>query len=208
MYLSQKTASRINTVAKSKKIAVKDVLSECGLNKNTISTMLSRKSWIKADSLAIIADYLNCSVDYLLGRTDYTEEENQLICQNLKKYLPLFHGNFKTINGVEYEIPYKIFSDIEKNIYKFTEETLSYIANLCEISPEELLKIETSSNHTLSHNTINGNFNVVGNNSQISVKEELTKQEQELIGIFRNLSETNKAKVLIYTAELNPAKKD
>lgn len=73
MYLSQQTANRINEVAKAKKVAVKDVLSECGLNKNTISTMISRKSWIKADSLAKIADYLDVSVDYLLGRTNKPE---------------------------------------------------------------------------------------------------------------------------------------
>lgn len=81
MYLSQETANRINTLAKSKKIAVKDLLYECGLNKNTISTMISRKSWIKADSLALIADHLGCSVDYLLGRQEsgLNEDENDLI---------------------------------------------------------------------------------------------------------------------------------
>ena len=32
--------------------------------------MSSRGSWIQANSLAKIADYLNVSVDYLLGRTN------------------------------------------------------------------------------------------------------------------------------------------
>ena len=46
------------------------MLEDCGLNKNAISTMLSRNSMPKADNLAKIADYLNVSVDYLLGRTN------------------------------------------------------------------------------------------------------------------------------------------
>ena len=32
--------------------------------------MQSRGSWLQANNLAKIADYLDCSVDYLLGRTD------------------------------------------------------------------------------------------------------------------------------------------
>lgn len=79
MYISQDIAERINFLLKSKKIQQKTMLEECGLNKNSISTMLSRGSMLKADSLAKIADYLDCSVDYLLGRTDIpTIQENDL----------------------------------------------------------------------------------------------------------------------------------
>jgi len=42
---------------------------ELELNKDTLSNMY-RGSMLKGDSLARIADYLDCSVDYLLGRTD------------------------------------------------------------------------------------------------------------------------------------------
>ena len=73
MYNTIDTAERIKVVAKSRKLSVKVVLEECGLNKNVLSTMLSRGSMPKADNLARIADYLNCSVDYLLGRTDNPE---------------------------------------------------------------------------------------------------------------------------------------
>ena len=40
-----------------------------GLSKHTLSN-LNKGSMIGADSLAKIADYLDCSVDYLLGRSD------------------------------------------------------------------------------------------------------------------------------------------
>ena len=70
MYTSTNTANVIKHLAKSKGISITKMLLECGLNKNTLSTMTSRGSWIQANSLAQIADYLDCSVDYLLGRTD------------------------------------------------------------------------------------------------------------------------------------------
>lgn len=40
------------------------------MNKNLLSSMTTRLSWPQANNLARIADYLDCSVDYLLGRTE------------------------------------------------------------------------------------------------------------------------------------------
>jgi transcriptional regulator with XRE-family HTH domain len=73
MYNPADVAENIKTIAKRKGISMKQVLDDCGLNKNVLSTMLSRGSMPKADNIAIIADYLDCSVDYLLGRTDNPE---------------------------------------------------------------------------------------------------------------------------------------
>ena len=70
MYNSSNVADKINLILKNKNISQKTMLKDCKLNKNIISTMLSRGSMPKADNLAKIADYLDCSVDYLLGRTD------------------------------------------------------------------------------------------------------------------------------------------
>ena len=70
MYNSSNVADKINLILKNKNISQKTMLKDCELNKNVISTMLSRGSMPKADNLAKIADYLDCSVDYLLGRTD------------------------------------------------------------------------------------------------------------------------------------------
>lgn len=69
MYESAEIAKSIKKVAKNKNILLKDMFSDLGLNKNTM-TNLYRGSMIGADSLAKIADYLDCSVDYLLGRSD------------------------------------------------------------------------------------------------------------------------------------------
>lgn len=73
MYNAQQVAERIKGQAKFKNILIKNMLDECELNKNALSSMLSRGSWLQANNLARIADYLNCSVDYLLGRTDNPE---------------------------------------------------------------------------------------------------------------------------------------
>lgn len=76
MYEPNNIAERINFILKSKSIRQKTMLENCGLSKNTISSMLSRGSMLKADNLAVIADYLDCSVDYLLGRETANESTN------------------------------------------------------------------------------------------------------------------------------------
>lgn len=71
MYISNNIAEKIKIVAKEKGIPVKKLLEDIGLGFNTMSNM--KTSMPKADNLAKIADYLDCSVDYLLGRTDVPE---------------------------------------------------------------------------------------------------------------------------------------
>lgn len=77
MNTSQETAQAIKEVAKERGAATGEMLAELGLNKNTLSSMTSRGSWLQADSLGRIADYLNCSTDYLLGRTSAPEQPMQ-----------------------------------------------------------------------------------------------------------------------------------
>ena len=69
MYESALLAERLKAYAKIKKVTLKSVFEECGLGRNTMAHLTDGKS-IAHDSLALIADYLDCSVDYLLGVTD------------------------------------------------------------------------------------------------------------------------------------------
>ena len=71
MYISTDIAERIKQMAKTKNVSVKKLLIDIGMGFNTMSNM--KTSMPKADNLAKIADYLDCSVDYLLGRTDKPE---------------------------------------------------------------------------------------------------------------------------------------
>ena len=72
MYVTQEIANRIKVCAKVQKISMKDLLSACEMNINAISEFAKGKQ-LSCISLARIADYLGCSVDYLLGRTDNPE---------------------------------------------------------------------------------------------------------------------------------------
>ena len=64
---------RIKEFSKYKNVPIKDLLNECGLSKNTLSSMLSGGSTPKSENLAKIADYLDCSIDYLMDRTNNPE---------------------------------------------------------------------------------------------------------------------------------------
>ncbi len=75
MQNSQDVAMNIKKITKCKKITIGKMLSDCDLSKNTLSTMQSRGYLPRAETLIKIADYLDCSVDYLLGRTDIQEIE-------------------------------------------------------------------------------------------------------------------------------------
>ena len=69
LYISPNMANRIKEYAKLKDVSLKTMLEELQLGSNTFSHMKHGRM-IAADSLARIADYLDCSVDYLLNRTD------------------------------------------------------------------------------------------------------------------------------------------
>lgn len=87
MYNSYNISERIKELAKNRKVSMKKLLIEVGLGFNTMSNM--RTSMPKADSLAKIADYLDCSVDYLLGRTENIDSTYSINNQN------------STINGTQ-----------------------------------------------------------------------------------------------------------
>lgn len=78
MYNSHDLAKSIKSVAKEKNKIIKDMLIACELGSNTMSAMYHGKS-IAFDSLARIADYLDCSVDYLLGRSTVPNVNNNTI---------------------------------------------------------------------------------------------------------------------------------
>lgn len=64
------SAALIKARCKEKGISVSRLLTECGVRKGLIYDM-ERRDWTpSAEILEKVADYLDCSVDYLLGRTD------------------------------------------------------------------------------------------------------------------------------------------
>ena len=72
MYTAQITKDRIKTLCRTKGIGMENMLNDCSLGVNAIRQINDTKG-MASFSLAKIADYLDCSVDYLLGRTDNPE---------------------------------------------------------------------------------------------------------------------------------------
>ncbi len=82
MFDSIDIAKRIKETAKKKGLSTGKMLLACDLSKNTLSSMQSGGYNPRLENLTKIADYLDCSVDYLLGRTDYPEINNgQLVIE-------------------------------------------------------------------------------------------------------------------------------
>lgn len=92
MYLAAEIAQKIKSLAKEKNIKITNMLAEIGINKDSINT-LSKGSMIQCDRLAKIADYLDCSVDYLLGRAaqiNYSDE-SPTVNSNEQELLNIYH---------------------------------------------------------------------------------------------------------------------
>ena len=70
---SQEIAILIKSIAKSKKMTIKQMLSDCQLSVNTLSSMQAGGYYPRLDAIFKIADYMDVSIDYLLGRTDKPE---------------------------------------------------------------------------------------------------------------------------------------
>ena len=68
MYITQDIANRIKVRLKDQRISTKTMLSDLDMGINAISEFAKGKQ-MSCIKLARIADYLDCSVDYLLGRT-------------------------------------------------------------------------------------------------------------------------------------------
>lgn len=69
MYNLQLIENRIMSIATTKGLSKNKLLINANLGKSVFDNM--KKGRVPSvDKIHVIADYLNCSVDYLLGRTD------------------------------------------------------------------------------------------------------------------------------------------
>ena len=63
-------ANIIKKYCKQQGVTITTLLAECNIRKSLIYDMEKRDKTPSAEVFELIANYLNCSVDYLLGRTD------------------------------------------------------------------------------------------------------------------------------------------
>lgn len=73
MFTSAQIADRIKFVCSQKGITIGGVLEKAALGRNTMANL--KTSMPKIDTLSKIADVLDCSLDFLTGRTSYFQNE-------------------------------------------------------------------------------------------------------------------------------------
>lgn len=62
--------NKLKDLCKIKGVSIATLLASCGLTKSFIYDLEKRNTSPSCDKITKIADYFDCSVDYLLGRTD------------------------------------------------------------------------------------------------------------------------------------------
>ena len=105
MNTPQEVANEIKNVAKSKNITVAKMLKDCTLNKDLISTTQSKNFYPRIEAICKIADYLDCSVDYLLGRTDNPNSHKALIRADNSSVLVFRAARSENYDNTEYAPP-------------------------------------------------------------------------------------------------------
>lgn len=122
MYNSRSVADAIKREAKNNNISVKQVLEQAGLGANTMSNF--KTSMPKADNLAKIADILDCSVDYLLGRTETPVSSQSILSEKEEEIIKIFRSLnpdgqeivLNTILGIAESGRYKKHSEVSEKI--------------------------------------------------------------------------------------------
>ena len=105
MYSAEEIAKKINLILKDKGLSQKEMLEACELNKNTVNSIP------RADNLAKIADYLGCSVDYLLGRENptFAGYSNSTSSPFLTKFLQLSNRDQNEILAlIDYKLKFTL----------------------------------------------------------------------------------------------------
>lgn len=103
MYVSQTTKDRIKAFVKKKGFVISKMLEECGLNTNTLN-QISEERGLSSFSLAKIADYLDCSVDYLLCRTENPDSHkthaSDITAASDDKQLAIIIGIYRQLDDI------------------------------------------------------------------------------------------------------------
>lgn len=111
MQNAQITAMRIKKIAKEKNISLSEMLASCGLGINTISK-IAKGSDVLSKNLCKIADYLNCSMDYLLGRTNNPAMDEHLT-EKEKKILSAYRENIDMQKAINQLLNVEIVEEID-----------------------------------------------------------------------------------------------
>lgn len=102
-----------------------------GIQRPTYSRYESGERQPDHATLIKLAEIFNVSLDYLLGKTDFSIEENYIICENISELIGKIKNppNPDNILGID-----MTFSSIKKYEYQFTHESLEKFASYFGVS--------------------------------------------------------------------------
>lgn len=95
---SQQLANLIKLRAKEVGKTLIKISEECEISKNFMQSMKNEGYMPRLENLCKLADSLDCSVDYLLGRTDEPNQKAEMIKEN-------HDNNVFGVNAVEFTVP-------------------------------------------------------------------------------------------------------
>lgn len=138
MYNSQLVTERIKQVTKEKNVSMSQLNEICGLSKNAISSAGKSQEGMKAKNLYMIAEYLDVSVDYLLGRTEessvYTNNENSFNVGNNSTQTVGNYNNISTNKSNDISDDAREFDNTLKSLsYK---ERIKFLSRVYELEEE------------------------------------------------------------------------
>lgn len=81
-------STTIKALCKSQNITVKKLLEDCRVSRNFIYDLEKKGQMPSIDKLEAIADYLDCSVDYLLGNTQIKKDASVEALPSADKLTP------------------------------------------------------------------------------------------------------------------------
>lgn len=126
---------RLSELCSEKKLTVSSLVQALHLSTSKV-TAWKNGSIPKGDVLSDIADYLDCSVDYLLERTDFSNDENQRLCVHIEQLFDKTKNppNPRNISGVEL-----IYFSVKKREYRFTYDVLDQLASYFGTTVENIM---------------------------------------------------------------------
>lgn len=229
MYNNQEIALRIKETARTKKLSIKQLLDECGLNINYISQFANGKD-MTAGNLYNIANLLDVSVDYLLGRTDtptgYSSGINnaptaETISAKEHEYMKSpqeIANTIKELAKAKKITIGKMLSDCELGVNTISSmqaggffprlESINKIADYLDVSVDYLLGRTENPNISVVQ-TVNGNNNhsiATGIQATTNSENQSDEMSQEMLKQFNKLSIIDRSRVILYIDDLNRKK--
>lgn len=92
MYNSQTTLNRINNRLWEQEKQKKDLNEFCKISKNTLNQSTESKYGVGASILYDAADFLECTTDYLLGRTDKPNVPADYLTNDEQRILSMYRA--------------------------------------------------------------------------------------------------------------------